>query len=202
MTSRQAATIIGLLIVVLLGIALFGGSEDSQGQTPGQILGEGSVITMPSGVVAGRHPTLGLYAVSTKGAGALEEDVKDLPPDPDMLEAMRRLTEGQPLVSIPASGEKTAGSMIDVAGKMIQLPPHVYVEAYIVSMSCDVKVSCLETPVYALKDTLTGITLAVSSKTGRMGDPAIGQEEMDRLKGEFKWLVDAVNAVETPEVTK
>jgi hypothetical protein len=189
MTRRQAATIIGLLIIVVLGIALFGGSEDSQGQTPGQILGESSIV-MPSGVVAGRHPSLGAYAFTTKGDGNLTEGVT---PDPEMVEAMNKVLGVTLPPLIHASGKETSGSMIDVAGKSIQLPSNVHIDTYIAAGLCPLGVECLDPPIYVLRND-AGVMISISEKNGKIGDPSLSAEELAQAKSSFQWLVDAVNA--------
>jgi len=47
-------------------------------------------------------------------------------------------------------------------------------------------------PVYTIGNRQTGHILAVSTKTGAIGDASLRAEELEALKQEFQWLVAAI----------
>lgn len=84
-------------------------------------------------------------------------------------------------------GDASAGSVIVIAGKDVQLPGDVMVEALIVSGMCVQDRPCPETPLYVLKYTDGSddkISVSVNSGVITIDYP----EKADRLKERFGWL--------------
>ena len=205
MTRRQAATIIGLLFVVLAIVSVAGLQRSGQAQTDvhlpiAQSDGVGASAMWSDGVVSGKHPELGTFAVRAASGVTITGDYtgseKTITPDPVLVDAMRRQTalpeeELQKLVETVA-GPETAGTTITIAGKEIQLPPNVYVEAYVVDHLCPIGAKCLPAPAFALANIETGERVAVSAVTGEVGDPGLDQEALTQSRASFQWLVTAV----------
>ena len=94
-------------------------------------------------------------------------------PRPDLTfeEAMeiRRAEEREGIargdVIIKVSGPETAGKLIVIAGKDVQLPPDAYVYRFVHSVACVVGRTCPETPIYEIKRGDSMITITAPSGT-------------------------------------
>lgn len=82
------------------------------------------------------------------------------------------------------SGPDTAGQVISVAGKAVQLPSDVYVDQFVISVRCKPKVPCPQAPIYILRRGPS--TLALEAATGRVvdrrTDPGHDEQDFDFLK--------------------
>lgn len=204
MTRRQAATIIGVLFVILAIVSVASLRRPTQAQTDVHLPivqnDSAQASAMSEAVVAGKHPDLGAFVVRPASGITITGDYtgseKTVTPDPILIDAMRKqtaLTEEELLKSaVTIAGPETAGTIITIAGKEILLPPNVYVEAYVVDHLCPVDAKCLEAPAYALANIDTGERIALSAVSGEIGDPALDQETLTRSRAAFRWLVDAV----------
>lgn len=86
------------------------------------------------------------------------------------------------------SGESTAGSVIIIKGKEIQLPPDVYVAASLICVLCVQGMSCPETPLVVLQYKGTDDALSVSERSGKIYDQMSSDEENKRVRAKFSWL--------------
>lgn len=77
------------------------------------------------------------------------------------------------------TGPETAGQVIRVAGKDVQLPPDVYVDQFVISVSCMAEAPCPQAPIYVLRRGPS--TIAVEVVTGRVVDRRTdpGHDEQD-----------------------
>lgn len=205
MTRRQVSTIIGLLFVVLVIVSVASLRQSTQAQTDVHLPivqsdGVDASAMWSDGVIAGKHPELGVFAVRAASGVTITGDYTGseatITPDPILADAIRKqaaLTdeELQKLVETVA-GPETVGAVINIVGKEIQLPPNVYVEAYVVDHFCPIDAKCLEAPSFALANKDTGARIAVSAASGEIGDPALSQQTLTQARASFQWLVDAV----------
>lgn len=218
MSRKQAVVIIGLLAAMLIGVAIVAGPGQSSGQNEVHlpiVAGDGavqassvitelsdiqaSVLFTDGDVVAGIHPQLGVYAgmpstdaddqatINATLSRALEKVQGNLSE-----EEIRNLVE-------PATGETTAGSVIVIAGKDIQLPPNVQIEAFSIEHFCPPPLKCLEAPAYALIDD-EGHRIALSAVTGGIGDPGLSADVIEEQKSHYGWLIEAVGDPIEPTV--
>lgn len=124
------------------------------------------------------------------------EPPKELPPDVAKRlqeEAAAQLKEMEANAEVwTVAGPETMGSVIQVADKQIQLPPDVYVEAYIIEGEC-VAAPCAELPYYLLqyKDSPKDI-LGVTVNSGAIVETYKAPEEQRRLRERFAWLEEAL----------
>jgi len=205
MTRRQAATIIGVLLVTLTIVSVSSLQRQSQAQADvhlpiAQSDSVGASAMPADSIVSGEHPELGVFAMRAASGVTITGDYtgsdKLGTPDPALVEAMRKQTaltdeELQKLI-VTIAGPETAGSTITIADKEVKLPPNVYVEAYVVDHLCPVGAKCLEAPAFALANIETGERVAVSAVTGEVGDPGLSEEDLSRSRSSFRWLVDAM----------
>lgn len=77
--------------------------------------------------------------------------------------------------SVSVSGPSTRGSVIQIQGKSVQLPPDAYVSRYITSGLCAATRSCPELPMYELRR--GNSTLAVSAPSGAKVEEQIAPGE-------------------------
>jgi hypothetical protein len=83
---------------------------------------------------------------------------------------------------IKVSGPETAGKLLVIAGKDVQLPPDAYVLALITDSLCIAGRPCPETPSYVIKRGLSTIVIAIHSGT-------VDKEEVDpNDEGAFDFL--------------
>lgn len=147
---------------------------------------------------------LGVAAVRLQDSGMSQkvelavtpEPPKELPPEvaTRLLEearATRSAMEAKAEV-FTVAGPETMGSIIQAGDKKIQLPPDVYVEAYVVIAEC-MEQPCPETPYYLLqyKDSPKDI-LGVTVKSGAIVETFKAPEEQRRLHERFAWLEEAL----------
>ncbi|MBX3012296.1 MAG: hypothetical protein KF832_12350 [Caldilineaceae bacterium] len=86
------------------------------------------------------------------------------------------------------SGETTAGTVLAIAGKPVQLPPDVYVEAFVVTALCVEGLVCPETPYYFLRYQNTDDVISIGEKSGKMVDDGRPQAEQEQSRAKFSWL--------------
>lgn len=111
-------------------------------------------------------------------------------PRPDLTfeEAMeiRRAEEREGIarggVNIKVSGPETAGKLLNIAGKDVQLPPDAYVLALITDSLCIEGSPCPETPSYVIKRGFSTIVVAIHSGT------VIKKEVAPDEEGAFNFL--------------
>lgn len=195
MTRRQAATIIGLLIVIAIGLFSLAGANTTRGQNninlPIVRSGNPSEVAasdVQEGMVAGMHPELGAYVV-VPSTGEIDQETKT-----KMMDALGKAVEGvSSFQVVPASGKETAGFPIEIQGKQIKLPDYVYIDTYLAHVNCPIGIeNCVQAPAYVLVDMNTQATVVVSGKTGKLGNSVTTPEELAAAKVNFKWLVDAM----------
>lgn len=147
------------------------------------------------GIAAARLQDSGMP--QTVDLAVTPEPPKELPPDVAKRlqeEAAAQLVELKAKEQVfTAAGPTTLGSVIEVAGKKIQLPPDVYVEGYIVIAECVEGLPCPETPYYLLqyKDSPPDI-LGVTARNGAIVETYNAPEEQRRLHERFAWLEEAL----------
>lgn len=113
------------------------------------------------------------------------------------------VTSGDPIYM---EGEKTRGKTISIAGRDVQLPETVIVQAYVVSIECDDRRQCPRTPAITLRDIDAGLSIFVEGPTGKISDS--NQTPDDRIEESrqiFRWLYDEVSKIKvspTDEATR
>jgi hypothetical protein len=99
----------------------------------------------------------------------------------DELRAATQVVQQAQGRTIPASGPATAGSALRIAGRDVKLPADVFVEAYMISVTCQPGKQCPETPLYSIRRGQSRILIsqpngAVISEEAAPGETAPFQE--------------------------
>lgn len=177
-----------LLILVALAIWLRPGNSVRQNEvhSPLVVAGQGEFLP-PAGDGPGA-------AIGISVPGGNLTDAMRVANSLEMINALKQQADAKygPGESIPADGPTTAGSVINIAGRDIQLPDNVEINAFISHAECPVGEKCLISPFYSLRNNETGNTIGVSIPSGLVGDPNLPEDELAALRSEFKWLIDAV----------
>jgi hypothetical protein len=92
---------------------------------------------------------------------------------------------------VGAFGPERVGNVITVAGEDITIPDGFCVNAFLPNVDCRGE-QCTVSPIYTIGNRQSGHLLAVSTKTGEIGDASLSAAEVAALKKEFQWLVDAI----------
>jgi len=124
-----------------------------------------------------------------------------LRPDPtivSMSQAERQQlaeTLRQSTTLVYVSGPETAGSKITVVGKEIQLPPDIYVKAYIEEVMCDPipDLHCPETPIYGLYTLKEDAHVRVEANGDVYTFSRDTEAEIEQDRNTFQFVLDALD---------
>lgn len=160
--------------------------------SPLTIGGQGEFLP-PAGSYDGPGAAIG---ISLPG-GNLTDAMK-IANSPEIIDALRQQAEmkfgkGE---SVPIGGPATAGSVINIKGRDIQMPDTVQIDGFLGNATCQVGMPCLEMPIYTLRNIETGNVIAVSVPSGVVGDPNLPPDELAAIRSEFQWLIDAIEKVD------
>ena len=116
------------------------------------------------------------------------------PIDPEVLKEMRRraLQMAASVTSVPAEGPTTLGKTIEVAGKAIQLPPDVYIDATVMAIDCIAGKPCPEAPMYVLRYKGTELKIGVTMRTGEMHMFGADAAKDAASMAAFQWLTETL----------
>lgn len=132
-------------------------------------------------------------AIIVESSSVIEEPILSPEEEKEYLACLRAETERIRANSyeVHASGEVTAGSVVTINGKGIQLPKDVYIAHKIVSAVC--MTNPCKTPVTILArlgQPEMGIAINVDGTIWE--DPRKTAEDSARIRSDFSWLIEAI----------
>lgn len=144
-----------------------------------------------------------LPVIREKNQEGVQEEVQPFVSAEDSQRMIDELLASMPITSEvwAASGTTTAGSELPLEGFVVALPPHVYVDAFVVSVDCLVGTDCPEAPYYVLTDPEADAKISLTTSGKTFSTTSKDQERTKRAKDVFAWLYEALEQAPKQEET-